>query len=169
VKSESSILEDLPHKSGSPTTTTSSSVSRKEGRESNEKRKGGSSRGTCAPTQVSKIRLIISLTESTPLCPFPSYQKEIITNLSVTVSKSNITQSHTPSISSVGEIHSVDSSWTTKIHGPPWIRFTTRVRTFTGISTCVTTAIVGPFGRIAAAIRTALVSRFVQCRIVGQI
>ena len=52
------------------------------------------------------------------------------------------TKSHTPTIS-VGEVHSVDFCWTTKIDRPPWIKLCVRTSTFSPLIR-TTTAVIGP-------------------------
>ena len=75
-------------------------------------------------------------------------------------------------ISSVGEMHSVNCSWTTKIDRPPWVDVTVCMCTpSTGVVNGMTTAVIGHIGRVAAgsvSINTALISRFVQRCVISQ-
>jgi len=81
---------------------------------------------------------------------------------------------HTPAISSVGEIHSVDCCRSTKINRPPWIGFTSRMRTpcYTAkASIRFTIPVVCQICRKVALrgdVHAALISWLVQCSVVRQ-
>ena len=75
-------------------------------------------------------------------------------------------------ITSVGEMHSVNCCWATKIYRPPWIGFIIRYRTpwyIVLVSMRLTNTVIGQTGYIASTgvIRhTALISWSVQCCVV---
>ena len=80
---------------------------------------------------------------------------------------------HTTTVSSVGEIHSVDCCWTTKINSPPRIGFCRRMRTYAYTAMASIRFMIAVIGKMSAptavtiADHTALISWFVQRGVVG--